>query len=564
MFSVTVGENGATIDNNNYNITLANSISGTGALTLSGTGKTTFGAGVSVSPAVQVASGTTLSVAGVQTTSFSRLSFAAGSAFDIATYSAGLMASATSLSFPDSGTVSLTLNGGAFAQGQYGIIEVPGIKESDGDKFAPSTGGLDYTWSVRGNVLVLTVGAPLDPYVWTGVAGDGRMGNGANWAGNEVPAEGSPVDFSNVAVDTTIIADANHSFGAVTMGAGVITFTSSLAVDSFSDISKLAVGVDSAVTIAGDVSNAENNVLRACHTVASGGKLRFDGKLTIANTTNDFWFENVRGGGTIIAAGGIVIDTTRFVVFHSAALVLGESGISFKKAGTIAFRSSPVVYSLGPRTVLGGEEGGKYIFQSEGSTFYPLNLCTTQFETGNPATIEFSGDINGQSKYLSWLVVSGSGRAEFTASAKTNRKIIVQDSATASFAPGFATYNIYGETLDVKCGATVETASAGVSAAVFPTVNLENGSILSFYVGPDGVGTFPFGSVRTIGGAITVKLTKGSAPLAGTQYVLTSNAKLTEEEASNFSLADGERGTLSIVDGDLVYTSPKYFFIKVK
>jgi hypothetical protein len=223
-----------------------------------------------------------------------------------------------------------------------------------------------------------------------------------------------------------------------------------------------------------------------------------------------------------------------------------------------------VVYSLGPRTVLGGEEGGKYIFQSESSIYYPLNLCTTQFETGNPATIEFSGDINGQSKYLSWLVVSGSGRAEFTASAKTNRKIIVQDSATASFAPGFATYNIYGETLDVKCGATVETASAGVSAAVFPTVNLENGSILSFYVGPDGVGTFPFDSVRTIGGAITVKLTKGSAPLLGTQYVLTSNAKLTEEEASVFKLADGVKGALSVVDGELVYTSPKYFFIKVK
>ena len=562
--TVTVGENGATIDNDGHNITIAKSLSGTGALALSGSGKTTFGAGVSVSPSVQVASGTTLSVGGVQTALFASLSFAAGSTFDIASYSAGLMASATSLALPDSGTVALTLNGGAFARGQYGIIGFPGVTAADGAKFAPSTGGLDYAWSVRGNVLVLTVGAPLDSYVWTGVAGDGRMGNGANWAGGEVPAEGSPVDFSTVAADTTIIADAGHPFGAATMGAGVIAFTGSLAGDSFSDMTKLAVGADSTVTIAGDVSNAENNVLRVCHTVAAGGRLRIDGKLTIANTSGDFWFETVRGGGTIIAAGGIDIDTTRWVVVGSAALVLGESGISFKRAGTIAFRSSPVVYSLGPRTVLGGELGGKYIFQSEGATYYPLNLCTTQFETDNPATIEFSGDINGQKWYYASLVVSGCGRAEFTATAKTNRKITVQDAATASFAPGFATYAITGESLNVESGAAVETAAAGVSAAVFPTVNLAAGSILSFYAGPDGAGKFAFGSVRTIGGAVTVKLAEGSAPAVGTQYVLTSNARLSDAEAANFALADGVRGTLSVVGGELVYTPPNYFIIKVK
>ena len=563
--TVTVGENGAMIDNGGHDITLASSISGTGALTLSGSGKTTFGAGVSVSPSVQVASGTTLSVTGVQTTSFASLSFAAGSTFDIASYSAGLMASATSLALPGSGTVALTLNGGAFARGQYGIIEAPGITAEDGAKFAPSAGGLDYVWSVRGNVLVLTVGAALDAHVWTGVAGDGRMGNGANWAGGEVPAEGSPVDFSTVAADTTIIADAGHPFGAATMGAGVIAFTGSLPVDSFSDMTKLAVGADSTVTIAGDVSNAENNVLRVCHTVAAGGKLRIDGKLTIANTSGDFWFETVRGGGAIIAAGGIDIDTTRWVVVESAALVLGESGISFKKAGTIAFRSSPVVYSLGPKTVLGGELGGKYIFYGgSGNAFYPLHICTTQYGTDIPATIEFSGDINGQKLYFASLVVSGCGRAEFTATAKTNRKITVQDAATASFAPGFATYNIYGESLNVESGAVVETAAAGVSAAVFPTVNLAAGSILSFYAGSDGAGKFAFGSARTIGGAVKVKLAEGSAPAVGTQYVLTSNANLSDAEAANFALADGVRGTLSVVGGELVYTPPNYFIIKVK
>ena len=562
--TVTVGENGATIDNGGHNITIAKSLSGTGALALSGSGKTTFGAGVSVSPSVQVASGTTLSVTGVQTTSFASLSFAAGSTFDITSYSAGLMASATSLALPGSGTVALTLNGGAFARGQYGIIGAPGITAADGAKFAPSTGGLDYAWSVRGNVLVLTVGAPLDSYVWTGVAGDGRMGNGANWAGGEVPAEGSPVDFSTVAADTTIIADAGRPFSAATMGAGVITFTGSLAVDSFSDMTKHAVGADSTVTIAGDVSNAENNVLRVCHTVAAGGRLCIDGKLTIANTSGDFWFETVRGGGTIIVAGGIDIDTTRWVVIESAALVLGESGISFKKAGTIAFRSSPVVYSLGPKTVLGGELGGKYIFQGSGNVFYPLHICTTQYGTDIPATIEFSGDINGQKLYFASLVVSGCGRAEFTATAKTNRKITVQDAATASFAPGFATYNIYGESLNVESGAAVETAAAGVSAAVFPTVNLAAGSILSFYAGPDGAGKFAFGSARTIGGAVKVKLAEGSAPAVGTQYVLTSNANLSDAEGENFALADGVRGTLSVVGGELVYTPPNYFIIKVK
>lgn len=57
------------------------------------------------------------------------------------------------------------------------------------------------------------------------------MSTAGNWL-NGVPAEGADIDLSVISSATTIDADAGRTFGAATMGAGVITFMNAMAASS--------------------------------------------------------------------------------------------------------------------------------------------------------------------------------------------------------------------------------------------------------------------------------------------------------------------------------------------
>jgi hypothetical protein len=61
---------------------------------------------------------------------------------------------------------------------------------------------------------------------------------------------------------------------------------------------------------------------------------------------------------------------------------------------------------------------------------------------------------------------------------------------------------------------------------------------------------------------VKVQLAPDSDPSLGTAYTLTSGAGLSD--ASKFELADGVKGALSVAGGELVYTAPTYFVIKVR
>ncbi|MBR4615581.1 MAG: caspase family protein, partial [Kiritimatiellae bacterium] len=88
---------------------------------------------------------------------------------------------------------------------------------------------------------------------WIGGNGDNRFSLATNWDDWTVPSAGDALDFSYVTSATTINADVAATFGAVTMGAGIVTFTGDLSATSFSDASKIAVGANSIVTLDGDL-----------------------------------------------------------------------------------------------------------------------------------------------------------------------------------------------------------------------------------------------------------------------------------------------------------------------
>ena len=325
------------------------------------------------------------------------------------------------------------------------------------------------------------------PYAWTGAGGDNKMSTAANWAGGAVPAEGSPLDFSAAPAGAAIAADTGTAYGAVTMGANVITFTGSLTASSFSDTSKIAVGANALVTIDGDVT-AYAAATRLCNTIAAGGKLWIKGKFTLSGGSSDYHFEDGSGTGALVVEGGIVFNTGRWVVVKYGSLVLGEAGISFAQNTAFCFWYSPTVYPLGERMVIGG--GGALKFQSS----YTASFCTTRFESAEPATIVFNGDVRGTASYWAGFNVTGCGRMEVSSTARTDRGFTVKDTATVSVAAGFNTANANDQTLEIQSGATLEVPGTGTFASGFQSVKFGDGATMSFDIEENANSVYQFRS----------------------------------------------------------------------
>ena len=117
--TVTVGSNGATLDNAGFAITVLNDIAGTGVLTLSGAGATTLGAGVSVAPRVSVAAEATLAAGGANTIS-GGLEFGAGCTLAVPAPSTAA-AAITAPSFTFAGGVKIAVPA-TLAQGRYKLF----------------------------------------------------------------------------------------------------------------------------------------------------------------------------------------------------------------------------------------------------------------------------------------------------------------------------------------------------------------------------------------------------------------------------------------------------------
>ena len=345
---ITVDAGGLTIDNQTFTGDLNANIGGTGAVTKVGTGKLTINtnqtsnaafvceegetflnAGLTVGRAVTVESNATFTVKATAQSAISNLTFESGATLNIDTPTVGVTPMlVTTLTLPANGTVALKKNGGAFAKGLYPIVEKSGVVAADAANLVPETSGLPYEWTVQGNALFLAVDMGVTGFVWTGLAGDGKMSTAGNWLNGTAPsAAGTDLDFTSVISATTVIGDIDVTFGAVTMGEGVITFTGSLTAASFSDTRKIVVGADSAVEVAGDLTIDRTVGDGIVNKVDAGGMFVVGGILTI---TGGGVLPVLNNGDGCIVAGGIVLDSilysTKDVTTQKWAV--GPSGIT--------------------------------------------------------------------------------------------------------------------------------------------------------------------------------------------------------------------------------------------
>ena len=591
---ITVGEDGMTIDTQSYSATLNANLGGPGAVTKVGSGRLAIqtsqtasaalnidegtavvSGGLSLARPIAVAAGATFSLNGSAQTSVADLSLADGATLNIASYTPGTVPMAvTTLNFPASGTVNLTLGGGAFRKGIYEIYARNGVTAADGEKFAPSTGGETVAWSVEGDKLVLTVGTLADGF-WTGLGGDGRMSTGANWATGVVPGAGTELDFSSVLSAATVVADTGVAYGAVTMGDGVITFSGEFAATSFSDTSKIAVGENATVTVLGDLefgnSIGNSTTTYICYSIAAGGTFAVTGDIIATPQQTDtiapcYVVANegvISAKGLISNAGGTVdkFALSRVQGNALAKWVIGEDGISGSKRFFIGNKSGVNVQITAAADFTISTKVIPYRNLTFNTAGYTITL-------GDGTS---GGILGGGANGLTTIAGSGKVVVNYdvedisdSASDRTNA-FTIANGATLAFNPGG---NIGFGALTVQEGGTLGVAESG-TVTLGGDLTLDDGTTLAFNFtnrATSPVLAVAAGKTFAANGAVTVKVS-GVRPKGGEKILTTCGGF--DAEGVSVSLAEDApkwvKGLSVNTDGNIVLdVKPRGLIISVQ
>ena len=526
---ITIDAGGLVIDSNGHNCALQADPQGSGAIKKVGSGKLTIlrsqssssglvceegetylNAGLTIARPVTVESNATFTVKATAQSAISSLTFESGATLNIDTPTFGVTPlSVATLTLPVSGTVALKKNGGAFGKGLYPIVERVGVTTADAANLVPETSDLSYEWMVQGNALVLAVDMGLTGFVWTGLAGDGKMSTGGNWLNGTAPsAAGTDLDFSSVISATTVIGDIDVAFGAVTMGDGIVTFTNALTATSISDTLKVTVGANSTVTIDGDLILGGEGTKYAVYKIEDGGAFIVTGRFgKAADSSGNFFPQSSAGSGIVIAGelvnNGASGDMEACVNLASQKWAVGPGGISGTRGwwcladvkNSAYFYPYTNDFTVSAMTCLRVSFG-----------HYELN--TTGWGDGQPHTITLdAGYSNNGALYIAGtgkVVVNHTG-AEYGGYNAYSGAVTVGDTATLAI------------NADKKLTTGKTTFAAGTTLEV-PSTGVEMGEIAFFGEG-------------------TVTLKVSDASLADGEYTLiTSTANLPANVATAFAV----------------------------
>ena len=191
-----------------------------------------------------------------------------------------------------------------------------------------------------------------------------------------------------------------------------------------------------------------------------------------------------------------------------------------------------------------------------------VEFCTDdESGTGRTITIDAITRADDSSVYVT---VSGSGKVKVNRPHYNNYQptVTVTNTATLAIKPGAG----LGESaMTVNTGATLEVPESG-TVTLAGNLTLASGAALAFKLNGNSETTLALASGKTLTASesVNIKFAEGSVFAPDKAYTLVSGANLAEGDEAKFALPQGNRGTLSVVEGNLVYTAPKYFYIKVK
>ena len=461
---ITVGEDGLILDTQEYSATLNANLGGSGSVTKVGEGTLVVSRNQATDGGIKVGEGTLTVNGGV--TFAGPAEFAAGTTLNIAAYNGTASVRASELTLPSEGSVSLTLNGGSFAKGIYEICSASNVTAADGSKFAFATATEDLrgSWSVDDGTLLLMVGE-ISGNFWTGRGGDGKMSTAANWV-NGVPEAGADIDLSLISSATTIIVDPGMTFGAVTMGTGVVTFSGEMVATSFTDTSKVAVGANSSVTIEGDLIFSGSGDQYVVKTVGANGRFVVTGLLGCETGSSVKLFPQQSKGDGFVIAGGTAN-------YSSSNIHTGDKGMSQKWAiGTAGMTGSCGWWCLNEDNMSAFIYPLTNDFKVAVATclrekFDHYELNTTGLDDGLPHTITLDAGYSDKGK----LFIAGTGKvvvnhvsAAYSGYDAYSGAVTVQDSATLAINAG-KTLTTTGM-ITVNGGATLQVAESASSAGM--------------------------------------------------------------------------------------------------
>lgn len=380
--------------------------------------------------------------------------------------------------------------------------------------------------NLGGSGAVTKVGSgTLADGFWTGLGGDGKMSTGANWANRVVPGAGTDLDFSSVLSATTVDADTGVTYGAVTMGDGVITFTNSLTVTGFSDGFKVAVGENSTVTVAGDYVFSASVDEYICNTVAAGGRFVVTGDI-VMDTGKGKYLRPCAGSiaGTITARGLVNKQSATVNYGRSFALAPSSTHVNWEIGEDGISGSRMLFVSADPDSFAKITASADFTVSATVPNYQRLELDAA----GHVITLGdgTTGGLMGNGTNT----ISGTGRVvanydiddlTTTASSKI-QPFVVKNAATFAIMPGA---DIGSGAVTVESGATLEVAASG-TATHRGNLSLADGACLGFNFTEKKVApqlALASGKTATLPATVTVKISAadGKRPKSG-KYVLTS------------------------------------------
>jgi hypothetical protein len=244
-------------------------------------------------------------------------------------------------------------------------------------------------------------------------------------------------------------------------------------------------------------------------------------------------------------------------------IYIGSGGIACTGTACVQVENSSHPTTLHPidsnfTIARGGNATGDLQLGNASSSGATQLTLATDDTNGVPRTVTLAGLLSSTTTTAKFIV-SGHGTNSVTsASGSMTGTYTVSSGATAVFAAnaGFAS-----ATVNVANGGRLV---AGGSAAKAGKLKIADGSTLEFKLNDATCTSFAATSVTPAasGAKAAIAFTPGSVKTFGPSYALITGANLADTSA--FVLPEGDRGSLSIDSGNLVYTAPTYFVIKVR
>ena len=218
------------------------------------------------------------------------------------------------------------------------------------------------------------------------------------------------------------------------------------------------------------------------------------------------------------------------------------------------------------------------------STVARLITCEAPIAAQNSSSANnFAVTVNGIGKFVFANTSNGTTQGDYPTYIFSGG-LTVNDSATievkANAWPGKGAVTLNGTStlllhtggaartgaITVNNGTTLEVAETSGTASLGGALTLNQGSKLKFKLAENGNATLSLTALTlnaTAENKALVEFAAGSVKSYGRSYTLTSGGKFSEGDEAKFALPERDGGRLTVEGGNLVYTAPEYFHIKI-